>query len=188
MIRRKTQMGILVLAGLVALSYWASRDQKVGQQQPIDGLDTRLDYALSDFEYQFFDLDGLLSASMTAPELATDENSGISQVSNPVFIVIDHGISWRIIAESATVSADKDNIVLSGDVWIHRPATDSSGPLNINTSELTIEVGVKIASSERPVRLMEDNDIMEAVGFRINMMENRLQLLNRVKLTYAVNQ
>ena len=187
MIQRKTQMGMLVLAALVAASYWANRGKKDGATQPIRGLDTQLDYALQDFEYQFFDLEGRPSASLVAPELSNHAASGISQVNHPVFIVIDRGISWEIVAESATVAADKEHILLSGDVWIRRPATDLGEPLNISTSELTIEVSPKIASSDRPVILMEGKDIMEAVGFRVNMMNNRFQLLDQVKLTYAVN-
>ena len=184
---RKTQTGILVLAALVAASYWANRGNKVATDGPTLGLDIQLDYALQDFEYRFYDVDGNPSVNLTAPKLANQATSGISEVSNPVFTIIDNGISWRIVAESAIVSADKENILLSGDVWITRPAFDTNEALNLNTSELTIEVTPKVASSERPIRLTEGNNIMEATGFRVNMTNNRYQLLNQAKLTYAVN-
>ena len=61
------------------------------------------------------------------------------------------------------------------------------GELNINTSELIFEMSPKIAHSDRPVHLVQDDDIMEAVGFRVNMKNNRFQLMDRVKLKYAVN-
>ena len=187
MIQRKTQLGILVLAALVSVSYWASRGQKDVKQQPTPGLNTQLDFALQNFEYQFYDLDGMPTARLTAPDLSNHAETGISMVNKPVFDVVDHGVPWKIIAESAIVAADKEQIILSGDVWIRRPASELGGELNINTSELTYEVSPKIASSDRPVQLMQDNDVMEAVGFRVNMKNNRFQLLDRVKLTYAVN-
>lgn len=187
MIQRKTQLGIFVLTALVAASYWASRGQKDTGTQPISGLDTRLDFALQEFEYQFFDIDGKPSALLTAPQLTNNAESGISEIQQPVFDVIDQGVPWRIVAESAIVAADKEYITLSGDVWIRRPASELGGELNINTSELIFELSNKIASSERPVQMMQDNDIMEAIGFRVNMKNNRFQLLDRVKLKYAVN-
>lgn len=180
-------MGIFVLTALVAASYWASRGQKDIEGQPIAGLDTRLDYALEEFEYQFFDIDGNPSARLTAPELTNHAETGISEIQQPVFDVIDQGVPWKIVAESAIVAADKEHVTLSGDVWIRRPASELGGELNINTSELIFELSPKVASSDRPVQLMQDNDIMEAVGFRVNMKNNRFQLLDRVKLKYAVN-
>ena len=187
MIQRKTQLGIFVLAALVAASYWASRGQKDMGEQPTPGLDTRLDYALEEFEFRFFDTEGRPSARLTAPELANHAESGISEIRRPVFDVMDEGVPWKIIAESATVTADKETVTLSGNVWINRPASDLGGELNINTSELIFEMSPKIARSDRPVQLMQDDDIMEAIGFRVNMKNNRFQLMDRVKLKYAVN-
>lgn len=187
MILRKTQMGIMVLTVLVAASYWASRDQDDSKREPIRGLNTQLDYALQDFEYQLYDLEGLPSVLLTAPGLSSHAATGISEISRPVFNFIEGGISWEIVAESATVTPDREHIFLNGDVRIRRPASDLGGLLRLSTSELTIDLGQKVVSSDRPVTLTEGNDFMEAVGFRVNMMNNRFQLLNQVKLTYAVN-
>lgn len=187
MIRQKTRLGILVLATLVAGTYWAGRSQKDATQPPIAGLDTRLDYALQDFELKFYDLDGRPSGKLTAPTMTNDAVTGISEVSNPAFEVIHRGNHWDIVAETASVTPDREHVVLNGNVWMRRAGADGSPPMNINTSELKLEVTPRIASSERPVRVIDGNDIMEAVGFRVNMADNRFQLLNQVKLTYAVN-
>jgi LPS export ABC transporter protein LptC len=187
MIRRKTRTGIIVLAILAAGTYWAGRSQKDEAQPTIDGLDTRLDYALQDFQLRFYDLNGQPSGNLTAPTLTNDSASGISNVSNPAFEVIHRGNLWNIVAESASVAADREHVVLSGNVWLRRQGAIGSPPMDINTSELMLEITPRIASSDRPVRVLDGNDIMEAVGFRVNMTDNRFQLLNRVKLTYAVN-
>lgn len=187
MIRRKTRLGILVLAALVAGTYWAGQSQKDTVQPPIAGLDTRLDYALQDFELKFFDTDGQPSGRLVAPTLENDSVSGVSEVQNPAFEVIHRGNLWNIVAESASVAADREHIVLKGDVWIRTSGSTGTQPMNINTSELLLEVTPRTASSDRPVRVTDGKDIMEAVGFRVNMTNNRFQLLNQVKLTYAVN-
>jgi LPS export ABC transporter protein LptC len=186
-IRRKTHLGIRVLAVLAVASYWAGRSQQDGGQPPIAGLDTRLDYALQGFELKLYDIDGLPSARLTAPVMTSNASSGISVVKFPSFEVIHRENLWNIVAESATVSPDREHIVLSGDVWMRRAGTTGAGPMDIKTSELRLVVSPRTASSDKPVHMLDGNDIMEAVGFRVNMKDNRFQLLNRVKLTYAVN-
>lgn len=187
MIPRKTSQGILVLAALVALTYWASRSTTDRSSTPIAGLDTRLDYALQDFEMQFYDALGQPSAHLRAPELANDAESGIGRISRPVFDIIHRGSEWQIIAESATVSADRERVVLQGDVRMERAVEGDGAPLNISTSELLLQIASRIASSERRVHIADGRDTMEALGFTIDMTINRFQLSDQVKLRYAVN-
>ena len=182
MIRRKTRMGILLLAALVAASYWAGREQLDRQQAPSPGLDTQLDYALQDFELKFFDREGQLSIRLTAPELANHATSGVGEISKPVFNVVHGGNVWKIVAESAIVQADREHITLTGDVWMRRHQPDDTsmvegGILDIHTSMLMLDVTPRIAFSDQPVRVVDGNDIMEAVGFRVNMINDKFQLL-----------
>lgn len=187
MIRRKTRLGILVLATLAALSYWAGRSRDNDTPPPIEGLDTRLNYALQDFELRFFDEQGAPSVNLTAPALTTDASTGVSQVENPRFEVKHLGDTWNVEARTATISANRENILMSGDVWMRRDQLPPAGPLHINTSELMLEVLPRVASSERPVRIEDGLNTMEAVGFRVNIKDNTFELLNRVKVIYAVN-
>ena len=187
MIRRKTRTGILLLGALVAASYWAGREKLDGQQAPAQGLDTQLDYALQDFELRFFDLQGHQSIRLRAPVLANHATSGVGEISKPVFNVVHDGNFWKIVAESATVQADREHIRLTGDVWMRRQQPDHAGILDIHTSELMLEVTARIAFSERPVRVVDGSDIMEAVGFRVDMKNDKVQLLDKAKLIYAVN-
>ena len=55
------------------------------------------------------------------------------------------------------------------------------------SAEKLVSSTVFNAVSDRPVRVVDGRDIMEAVGFRVNMKDGTFQLLSRVKLTYAVN-
>jgi len=177
----------MVLAALTVASFWANRGQQDPAPPPIAGLDTRLDYALQSFELRTFDRDGAPSARLLAPRMSSDAESGISTVEVPSIEVTQEDETWRIEAESATVSPDREEILLHGEVRMRRAATAAAPATHIETSELTLEVTPRLAHSEQAVRLVEGPHLMESVGFRVNMRDNTFQLLNRVKLTYAVN-
>lgn len=187
MIQRKTVSGIMVLTVLVAASYWAGRSSSERSVNPITGLDTRLDYALQDFEMQFYDALGQPSAHLSAPRLSNDAESGVGKIVQPVFNIIHHGNVWQIIAESATVSADREQVLLQGDVHMKRDSDINQAPLDISTSEMLLKVPVRIASSDRRVHISEGNDTMEALGFTIDMTVDRFQLFDQVKLRYGIN-
>jgi len=187
MIRRKTSAGILVLASLVALSYWAGRIKSDRVLRPIAGLDTRLDYALRDFEFQFYDLEGQPSAHLTAPVLANQAATGVGEITNPEFDVIHRGNVWNIVAQSATVAPDREHVLLHGDVTMQRSARGPDRQLDVRTSELMLEVNRRLASTDNPVRIEDGADILRAVGFKIDLANDQFTLLDEVQLTYAVN-
>lgn len=187
MIQSKTIKGMLLLSTLVAGSFWASSYRQETETSPIEGLDTQLDYALRDFELRYYDELGYPSLDMVAPMLANEADTGIGRITLPVFDIVHRGSRWKIGAESAIVDAARDHLVLSGDVRMRREAGTQGALLEISTSELQLDISPRVASSDRPVRVIEGNDTMEAVGFRVNMDTDTFQLLNRVKLTYAVN-
>lgn len=187
MIRRKTAGGIVALAALVVLSYWTGRMGVDREQEPIAGLDTRLDYALRDFEIQFYDLQGVPSARLTAPKLANQAATGIGEITQPEFNVVHRGNVWNIVAQFATVGSDRDRVLLRGDVVMRRRASFPGQPLQVNTSELLLEVNQRLASTDRYVRIEDGADTLRALGFEVNLANDHFTLLDEVELTYAVN-
>jgi LPS export ABC transporter protein LptC len=187
MIRRKTSTGILALAVLVALSYWTGRMNTSGVPGPIAGLDTRLDYALRDFELRFYDTQGQPAAHLTAPMLANQAATGIGEIFRPRFEVMHRGNVWNIVAQSATIGSDRQQVLLHGDVRMHRQATLPDRSLDMLTSELLLEVTQRLAGSDRSVRIQDGADTLRAVGFQVNLANDHFTLMDDVQLTYAVD-
>ncbi|MDX1459814.1 MAG: LPS export ABC transporter periplasmic protein LptC [Xanthomonadales bacterium] len=185
MIQRKTISGMLAVAALAALSFWAGRKSTDLDRLPTPGLDTRLDYALRDFEMQFYDLLGEPSAHLSAPRLANDAETGIARVARPIVDITHAGSLWRVVADSAVISADRERVVLSGNVRLNRAGDPGTPPLDISTSELSLEITPRIASSSQRVYIADGSDTMEAEGFSVDMTANRFRLFRQVKITYA---
>jgi LPS export ABC transporter protein LptC len=186
-IPRKTRNGIALLAVLTATSFWIGRGSPEKAALPVAGLDTKLDYALRQFEARHFDADGRQAVRMQAPMLANDAATGIARIERPSFQVIHEGSRWDISAQTATVTADRERIILAGDVSMRRRDRAAAQALEVNTSAMILEVTPRIARSDQAVVIVDSNSTLEAIGFRIDMRDNTYRLDEQVKGRYVIN-
>jgi LPS export ABC transporter protein LptC len=187
MITRKTRRGIIVMVLLTSVSYWASRDKSGEKIEPVTGLDPKLDYVLRDFELQFYDKDGQPTINMQAPILRNNPQIQIGSIEKPVIQLHRQGTVWNLNAESATVTADREHIHLSGQVTLQRLEPTLGTWLQVDTSEVQIEVTPQTASTPRPVSMFDGYNQANAIGLDLDMKANTYKLKQQVKATYAVN-
>ena len=187
MITRKTQRGIVLLVLLTTVSFWAGRKLDTEFQEPVAGLDPKLNYALRDFELQFFDQGGQPTINLRAPLLRNDPELRLGTIDKPVFKLNQPGATWNLTADSATVTADKEHVQLSGQVNIlrHEPLTGALAELN--TEEMLIEVTPQTASTDKPVTIFDGHNHLRARGLDLDMKTNTFMLKQQVEATYAVN-
>ena len=187
MITRKTQRGIFLLVLLTTVSFWAGRKLDTEFQEPVAGLDPKLDYVLRDFELQFFDEGGQPTMTLQAPVLRNDPELQLGTIEKPVFKLNQPGVTWNLTAESATVTADKEHVQLTGRVNIlrHEPLTGALAELN--TEEVRIEVTPQIASTDKPVHIFDGFNHLRAIGLDLDMTTNTFMLKQQVEATYAAN-
>jgi lipopolysaccharide export system protein LptC len=187
MITRKTRRGIIVLLVLTGVSFWASRQHDTGVQELVAGLDPRLNYVLRDFELQFFDAQGHPTINLRAPVLRNDPALQVGTIEQPVFRLNQPGMTWNLTAESATVTANKEHVLLAGRVNIlrHVPATGSLAELNAR--EVMIDVTPQTASTDGPVSILDGSNQINAIGLDLDMKTNTFVLKQQVRATYAVN-
>ncbi|MCW8925574.1 MAG: LPS export ABC transporter periplasmic protein LptC [Xanthomonadales bacterium] len=187
MITRKTRRGIVLLVILTAVSFWAGRKQDIDEQHPVSGLDPKLNYVLRDFELQFFDENGKATVNLSAPLLRNDPAMELGTIEKPVFKLVQPGTVWNLTSDSATVTADKEHVHLSGKVNIlrHEPLTGNLAELN--TEEVQIEVSPQTASTDKPVSIFDGHNQLDAIGLDLDMKTNTFMLKQQVEATYAVN-
>lgn len=175
-----------MLAALTALTFWLGRSGSDRRPEPISGLDTRLDYALQKFEARYYDANGRPAVKMWAPTLTNNASSGIGLIEKPRFDVVQDGQLWSIVADSATVTADREHIRLTGSVNMRRRDPGTAGSLEVNTSEMVFDVTPRLAHSEQPVVILEGSNTLEAVGFSIDMSNDRFHLDKQVRGRYDI--
>ncbi len=187
MITRKTRRGIIAMLVLTSISYWAGRDGENEATEPVSGLDPRLNYVLRDFELQFYDNDGQPTINMQAPILRNNPILQVGTIENPVIRLNQPGLVWNLTADSATVTADKEHVQLSGLVHVQRLEPANGSRVELDTSDVHIKVTPQTASSDRPVSVFDGHNQLNATGLELDMKSNTFKLKQQVKATYAVN-
>lgn len=184
MIQKRTRRGIVLLALLTSLSWIIMHGSVETTDRPVDKLDTRLNYALYDFEGRMFNPEGAVNFELQSPALRSDARSGIGTVESPQIRIKQEDEQWYITAESAIISADQEHVTLEGDVYLARENQNTGEVVEISTMDVTLNVTPRTASSDSEVKITHFNDRLDASGIRLDMIANRFELLKDVRLHY----
>ena len=184
MIRRRTRRGIILLAILAAISWNLSRDPAEIQDRPVNELDTRLNYALHEFDGRLLNDSGAINLEIYAPILRSNATSGVGTVESPEIRIQQEDERWYITAESAIITADREHVSLMGDVYLARRNEMTGQLLEISTKDVMLNITPRTASSESSVQIRQDNDWLDATGIKLDMVSNSFELLNDVRAHY----
>ena len=187
MITLKTRRGIVALVALTAVSFWFGHRSDIVTTGPVSGLDPKLNYVLRDFELQFYDANGQPTINLQAPVLRNDPTLQIGTIEHPIILLNQAGVVWNLTSDSATVTADKEHVQLSGQVYVQRSESESGNWLELNTRQVQIEVTPQTASTDQAVSMFDGYSQLNAIGLEMNMKSNTFKLKQQVKATYAVN-
>ena len=183
---RKTRRGILLL-GLVAGFTWiVSRQPAETPTQPISEPDMRLNYALYDFNGRMLDPEGRIRLEIESPELRNDAFTGIGSVEQPAISIRQGPDRWYITAESAIITADREQVSLQGSVELTRRNEINGQQVEISTKDVLLNVTPRTATTDSDVSIREGGDRLDAVGLRLDMVTETYQLVNDVRGHYAV--
>ena len=187
MITRKTQRGMTILILLSAITFWISRSQDDDGPEPVAGLDPELDYVLRDFELQFFDEFGQPTINMRAPVLRNDPRLQMGTIEHPVVKLNQADAVWDLTADLATVTADKEQVQLIGQVQVKRNEPATGNWVELTTREVQIEVTPQTATTNQPVSMFDGLNRVDTIGMELDMTTKIFSLKQQVKATYAVN-
>lgn len=186
MIQRKTRRGIILLALLAILTVIVSREQTETGPGPQGDVDTRLNYALYDFEGRLLNDQGGINLEIHSPVLRNNALSGIGTVENPEIRIQQEQDNWYIIAESAIITADREQVTLIGEVNLQRQNPVTGRQLEIETRDVLLNVTPRTAHTDSAVRIRQHGDRLDAVGMNLDMIANSFELLNDVQAHYEL--
>ena len=175
---------MLLLSLLAILTWQLSRRPAEDSEGRIEKPDIRLNYALYEFSGTLLDEQGRVKLEISSPVLRSDAATGIGTVDSPVIDIQQEQERWYIRAESAIISADREVVRLTGDVHLSRQNEITGQVLDITTSDVVLNVTPRTAMTETDVSIRQQGDRLDAVGMKLDMINERYELLNEVRAHY----
>lgn len=177
---------LLLIAILAALSFWLERAVQ-GPPPPRDG-STRHDpdYIVQDFVVVQMGLDGIPIHQLQAKRMLHYPDDDTTHLEHPLLQRFDAGtLSLRISANRARVSSEGKTVDFLDDVKAVRLATADRSELTLTTDHLHVVPDDDFARTDRPVRIVDANTQVTAVGLELDNKAKTLKLMSNVRGTYV---
>jgi len=179
-------LGLAVLLVLAVLSSWflatLESTLEIAARQP-----TAPPLTMARVQAMRMTAEGVREYAIATPELVQLPDDGGTLLRQPRVDVYRDGTirDWLLRAEDGWIAPDNDLIQLRRAVTLVRPALDGRSPVVITTRDVRIHPDRDLVEGEAPVRIQTPEAVVEAVGFRAFVQEDRLELLTDVRGSYA---
>lgn len=175
-----------MLALLVALLYWLNQSRPGPSRVQDDASDRTPDYVVENFSAIRMEDDGTGRHILLGKKMVHYPDDDSADLEQPRLITTEPGKpSVQLKADQAKMSANGEDIYLSGNVVVVRNAGKGRGETTMTTNILHLIPDDDIARTDEPVVISETNAVIRAVGMEMNNRSGITQLLSRVKVTHG---
>lgn len=172
---------------VVVLGWFASgSDEESGPQQK-ETLPHVPNYFVRNLNMTSMGIDGLPERHIESSHVVQYIDDETTEMTAPKYNFFRPGQPpWHIQAEQGWLSADGELALLSGRVTILRPASDTTLPFKMVTSDLRIQPDNNYLETDNAVRANSNKDQIDAVGMQAWMGEpSRIKFLSNVRANYV---
>lgn len=148
--------------------------------------DEQADYFFDRFKLTTNNQQGQADYVLQGEYWAHYEDQSFSSITQPKLYWVDKKLAqWKINADLAEISTDKDVIQLQGNVKLKRLASPQSTQMLITSPSLELQTQKRILSSPDLVLVQTPEAQLSAEGIRVQLSSGQVDLLAKVKATYA---
>lgn len=162
-------------------------DKKQGKE--FVAADHTADYFSVGYYKKEMNLQGVVKNELIADKLIHYPDDGTTHLENPQMTLYNpEAPPWVIKSTTGILGVDRDNLLLSGKVFISRNSTKTRRPFDLNTSELKVKLSISFAETDEWAELIEGSNRTEGVGMNTFFVEPiRIKFLSKVKGRYEFN-
>lgn len=176
----------VLLLALAGVTFWL--DQKVQPLPvPTDG-STRHDpdFIIDKFSAMRMNPDGSQRYAIRGVKMTHYPDDNSTHLDEPRFVHFDPETApVRIKSDEALISRNGDDVFFLGNVHIVRDAYADQDPMSLTTEYLHLLPDQDLAETDKAVRMTQGATVVDSVGMRFDNAARTLDLLSKVRVTYA---
>lgn len=180
---------LLPLMGLLAVTYWLNEQVQPEASKPDHHAEHFPDAIMEHFSAITLDEKGLPRGVMAGQKLLHYSDNDSTEVISPhvTSLSADHP-PVHITAQHALISSKGDEVFFDHAVKILRVATAQRAKLTVDTETLHVVPDKGWCDTDQPVRVVEGQNILTAVGMEMDNQTRLLKLRAQVKSDYVQSQ
>ena len=179
--RWKLALLLVITAGF---SYWALNKLTEDDQAKLRKLAHYPDYYLENFTTLTMNQDGTPKNRLNAVYMAHYPDDNTSELHQPELEIFRQDRPPIIVnADKGWVTSNNEVILLTGNVYLHQ--NDEFGNLKVEliTEDVRVLVDQKYAETDQPATLISGRTVVNSIGMRAYLQEQRLEFLSNVRTT-----
>lgn len=181
-------LAVVLLLGLAWATWWLQKSVNPASAPAMSQQRHDPDYIMENFSSSLMDSSGRLNYRLRAVRLAHYPDDDSTEIEQPVVVVYRDQVKiWRIESERGISKGSGGQILLAGKVDLRRLESSREGPMQVHTSDVTIYPDRDLGQTSQPVSIVNKQGETRAVGMRIHIKEERLELLSNVKSIYETD-
>jgi len=159
----------LILAAVAAFAWWKQPGVEPEDQGAEMPQQRRPDYTVDRLTATMMGDTGAPDRRLTARELRHYPDDDSTELEQPLLTLFNpEAPPWIVRSETGWVSADGNEVLLRGKVFIDRESDPVTRPMHLSTRELLVKPREKYAETDRPIIATSDSDwLTSARGARI---------------------
>lgn len=187
--RARHWLPLLPLIGLLGFTYWLNQIAKTEAGKP--GGDKRHDPDAIVENFSALELNerGVPHFTIAAKKMLhyPDDDSTILEAPHLTSLSAERP-AIHATAKRGVISSKGDEVFLHEEVEVLREASLSQNELRIHTEYMHFVPDRELADTDRPVTILEANNVVQATGLELDNRARTLKLLAQVRSRYELNK
>jgi len=143
---------------------------------------TKLNAQVTRAEITQTDQKGRTQFQIATPTLSLFED-GSAEMNSPVMLALrDDGPPVQARANKGLVSANQNEVMLTGQALISRDAYDKESEIRIATDWVQFDINAQTAQTKAPVRVNQGNILLTGVGMKFNQKTEQIEVLSQSQM------
>lgn len=176
----------LVLCVFAVASWFLSSHFDEEEKKQVAAVAHSPDFFSSGYYKKEMTDNGLVKSELNADKMTHFSDDGTTHLEKPVMTLHNPDVPpWIIRAEGGVLEADKDHLLLSGNVYINREESEGNKSFEINTSNLQVQLSISYADTVEWAEVIDGSNNTQGIGMETFFVDPvRIKFLSNVKGRY----